>query len=124
MSYLIKYIVHLKFNILELGNSDNLGEDLFRVLQVVHLQFKSVKKLTEELVGEISAQKFHSFLRIKSLYSIMIHMELPLLFRSPFFSSLLTNGNYFFTAIFAFESFIKLAAMSPRYFFAVSTFLE
>ena len=30
------------------------------------------------------------------------------------------NGNYFFTAIFAFESFIKLAAMSPRYFFGVS----
>ena len=45
-----------------------------------------------------------------------------LLFRSPFFTSLLTNGNYFFTAIFAIESFIKLAAMSPRYFFAVSEF--
>ena len=40
--------------------------------------------------------------------------------RSPFFVSLLTNGNYFFTTIFAVESFIKLAAMSPRYFFAVS----
>lgn len=34
--------------------------------------------------------------------------------------SLLTNGNYFFTTIFAVESFTKLAAMSPRYFFAVS----
>jgi len=34
---------------------------------------------------------------------------------------MLTNGNYFFTAIFAAESFIKLAAMSPRYFFAVSS---
>ena len=34
--------------------------------------------------------------------------------------SLLTNGNYFFTTIFALESFIKLASMSPRYFFAVS----
>ena len=33
---------------------------------------------------------------------------------------MLTNGNYFFTAIFAFESFIKLASMSPRYFFGVS----
>ena len=32
---------------------------------------------------------------------------------------MLTNGNYFFTAIFALESFIKLASMSPRYFFAV-----
>jgi len=32
---------------------------------------------------------------------------------------LLSNGNYFFTAIFALESFIKLAAMSPRYFFGV-----
>jgi hypothetical protein len=39
--------------------------------------------------------------------------------RSPFFVSMLTNGNYFFTAIFALESFIKLASMSPRYFFAV-----
>ena len=35
-------------------------------------------------------------------------------------NALLTNGNYFFTAIFAVESFGKLAAMSPRYFFAVS----
>ena len=34
-------------------------------------------------------------------------------------NSLLTNGNYFFTAVFAFESSIKLFAMSPRYFFAV-----
>ena len=34
-------------------------------------------------------------------------------------NSLLTNGNYFFTAVFAFESFIKLFAMSPRFFFAV-----
>ena len=32
---------------------------------------------------------------------------------------MLTNGNYFFTFIFAVESFVKLAAMSPRYFFAV-----
>ena len=35
-------------------------------------------------------------------------------------NALLTNGNYFFTAIFAVESFAKLAAMSPKYFFAVS----
>ncbi len=33
---------------------------------------------------------------------------------------MLTNGNYFFTFIFAVESFVKLAAMSPRYFFVVS----
>ena len=39
---------------------------------------------------------------------------------SPFLFSMLTNGNYFFTTIFAVESFVKLAAMSPRYFFAVS----
>ena len=39
---------------------------------------------------------------------------------SPFLNQLLVNGNYFFTAIFAVESFAKLAAMSPRYFFAVS----
>ena len=39
---------------------------------------------------------------------------------SPFLTSMLVNGNYFFTAIFAVESFMKLAAMSPRYFFAVS----
>lgn len=37
---------------------------------------------------------------------------------SPFLTSMLVNGNYFFTAIFAVESFAKLAAMSPRYFFA------
>lgn len=37
---------------------------------------------------------------------------------SPFLASMLVNGNYVFTAIFAVESFIKLAAMSPRYFFA------
>ena len=35
---------------------------------------------------------------------------------------MLTNGNYFFTAIFAVESFVKLAAMSPRFFFAVSQY--
>ena len=35
--------------------------------------------------------------------------------------SLLTNGNYFFTAVFAVESAVKLFAMSPRYFFAVSS---
>ena len=35
---------------------------------------------------------------------------------------MLTNGNYFFTAIFAVESFVKLAAMSPRFFFAVSPY--
>ncbi|CAB4055060.1 SCN2A [Lepeophtheirus salmonis] len=37
---------------------------------------------------------------------------------SPFLSSVLTQGNYFFTTIFAVESFIKLVAMSPRYFFS------
>ena len=39
-------------------------------------------------------------------------------------NALLTNGNYFFTAIFAVESFAKLAAMSPKYFFAVSWLLD
>ena len=38
---------------------------------------------------------------------------------SPFMLSLTKNGNYFFTAIFAIESLVKLAAMSPRYFFQV-----
>ena len=38
---------------------------------------------------------------------------------SPALTDTLVNGNYFFTAVFAVESFIKLAAMSPRYFFAV-----
>ena len=38
---------------------------------------------------------------------------------SPFLTGMLVNGNYFFTAIFAVESFAKLAAMSPRYFFSV-----
>jgi hypothetical protein len=37
-------------------------------------------------------------------------------------NSLLTNGNYFFTAVFAVESSVKLFAMSPRYFFAVCFF--
>ena len=37
-------------------------------------------------------------------------------------NSLLYNGNIFFTIVFAFESFIKLFAMGPRYFFAVSTY--
>ncbi len=32
---------------------------------------------------------------------------------------MLKYGNYFFTAIFAVESFVKIGAMSPRYFFAV-----
>ena len=44
-------------------------------------------------------------------------------YRSPFMTDMLVNGNYFFTAIFAVESFAKLAAMSPRYFFAVSYIL-
>lgn len=38
----------------------------------------------------------------------------------PFFCQTCFQGNYFFTAIFAVESFVKLAAMSPRYFFADS----
>ncbi len=42
---------------------------------------------------------------------------------SPFMTTLTNNGNYFFTAIFAIESFVKLAAMSPRYFFQVRKFL-
>jgi len=45
---------------------------------------------------------------------------LPFFLRSPFFKNLLEQGNYFFTAIFAVESFAKLGAMSPKYFFAVS----
>ena len=36
-------------------------------------------------------------------------------------NSLLINGNYFFTVVFACESFIKMFAMGPRYFFAVSS---
>ena len=43
--------------------------------------------------------------------------------RSPTFQATLTNGNYFFTFIFALESFVKLCAMSPRYFFAVRIIL-
>ena len=43
--------------------------------------------------------------------------------RSPYMNSLLYNGNLFFTAVFAFESFVKLFAMGPRYFFAVSCFV-
>ena len=39
--------------------------------------------------------------------------------RSPYMNALLYNGNLFFTAVFAFESFAKLFAMGPRYFFAV-----
>ena len=39
-------------------------------------------------------------------------------FRSPFMTNMLTTGNYFFTAVFAVESFAKLAAMSPKYFFS------
>ena len=38
---------------------------------------------------------------------------------STFMIDLTKNGNYFFTAIFAIESFVKLAAMSPRFFFQV-----
>ena len=48
---------------------------------------------------------------------------MSILFRSPFFTSLLNQGNYFFTAIFAVESFVKLVAMSPRFFFVVSTMI-
>ncbi len=48
----------------------------------------------------------------------------PLLYhlycREPTFAAALKYGNYFFTTIFAIESFIKIGAMSPRYFFAVS----
>ena len=33
-------------------------------------------------------------------------------------TNMLTTGNYFFTAVFAVESFAKLAAMSPKYFFS------
>ena len=33
--------------------------------------------------------------------------------------NILQKGNYFFTAAFAIESFAKLAAMSPKFFFAV-----
>ena len=32
----------------------------------------------------------------------------------------LFQGNYFFTAVFAAESTVKLFAMGPRYFFAVN----
>jgi len=36
---------------------------------------------------------------------------------SPFMVQMLKSGNYFFTAVFAVESFVKLAAMSPMFFF-------
>ena len=45
------------------------------------------------------------------------------LFRSPFLNRLLFDGNLFFTAVFAFESFAKLFAMGPRHFFAVKTLI-
>ena len=48
-------------------------------------------------------------------------ITIDLCFRSPFYTELLRYGNYFFTAIFAIESFVKLGAMSPRYFFVVKT---
>lgn len=35
----------------------------------------------------------------------------------PTFEAVLVYGNYFFTALFAIESFAKLGAMSPKYFF-------
>ena len=38
--------------------------------------------------------------------------------------SLLYNGNLFFTAVFTVESSVKLFAMSPRYFFAVSFIIK
>ena len=40
--------------------------------------------------------------------------------RSPGKSAMLFYGNYFFTAVFAAESVVKIFAMSPRYFFAVT----
>ena len=40
--------------------------------------------------------------------------------RSPTKSAVLFYGNYFFTAVFAAESTVKLFAMGPRYFFAVN----
>ena len=42
--------------------------------------------------------------------------------RSPGKSAMLFYGNYFFTAVFAAESVVKIFAMSPRYFFAVTNF--
>ena len=53
-----------------------------------------------------------------------MRVKLKLLFlmklRSPWKSAMLFYGNYFFTAVFALESVVKIFAMSPRYFFAVS----
>ena len=42
-----------------------------------------------------------------------------MILRSPWKSAMLFYGNYFFTAVFALESVVKIFAMSPRYFFAV-----
>jgi len=55
---------------------------------------------------------------VNVLFMSMDHYDVEYDGMSPFFNSMLTNGNYFFTAIFAVESFVKLFAMSPRYFFA------
>ena len=53
------------------------------------------------------------------LSSIALASEDPVDESSPR-NKILGTADYFFTAIFAFESYIKLAAMSPRYFFGVS----
>lgn len=58
---------------------------------------------------------------VNVIFMTLDHYNLEYDGMSPQFTSLLRNANYFFTAIFAIESFFKLAAMSPRYFFVVST---
>lgn len=63
------------------------------------------------------------WVKIYFKYSFKGTNYLTLCFRSPFFKNLLEQGNYFFTAIFAIESFAKLAAMSPKYFFGVKIIL-
>ena len=38
-------------------------------------------------------------------------------------SEMLTNGNYFFTAIFGVEAAMKMMAMSPKYYFQVGPYI-
>ena len=49
----------------------------------------------------------------------MVKLLFLMILRSPWKSAMLFYGNYFFTAVFALESVVKIFAMSPRYFFAV-----
>ena len=52
----------------------------------------------------------------------MVKLLFLMILRSPWKSAMLFYGNYFFTAVFALESVVKIFAMSPRYFFAVTDY--